>query len=191
MSLTPLVRVKVTPVPQLKLKVTPSSVLKLKVMPGIAGIIVGNDPVEVQHAGNVWEIGLDEELLFSGLSTNFDFAFVIDGGGDDITTGGKGKLPVPCDCTITGWSIAADEVGSLIIDIWRSTLAGYPPVGGGSITGSAQPTLSGDDVVESTVLTGWSTTLNRGDFLQFNVDSSIDIERATVILHATRIVPPS
>lgn len=112
--------------------------------------------------------------------------FVIDGGGSAISTGVKGDLTIPFDCTLTAARTLADQSGSIVIDVWKDTYANYPPVVGDSITASAKPTLSGAIKASDTTLTGWTTTVSAGDTLRFNVDSATTVQRVTLTLTATR-----
>jgi hypothetical protein len=112
--------------------------------------------------------------------------FVIDGLGDPITTGIKGDLLVPYACTITEWTLLADQTGSTVIDIWNDTYGNYPPTVADTITGSAKPTISSSNKGQSTTLTGWTTSLAAGSTLRFNVDSASTITRVTIILRLTR-----
>src|ERR1035441_2183675 len=52
----------------------------------------------------------------------------VDGGGSTPTTGVKGFLTVPYNCTITSWSIIGDQSGSASVDIWFVTGGGPPPI---------------------------------------------------------------
>lgn len=110
------------------------------------------------------------------------FEFVIDGGGSAITTGEKGHLEVPFDCTITAVTMLADQSGSIVIDVWKDTYANYPPTNADSITASATPTISSAVKSQDTTLTGWTTSLTAGDILAFNVDSVTNITRVTISL---------
>ena len=57
-------------------------------------------------------------------------AFVIDGGGATITTGVKGDLPpMPFAGTITGAALVADQTGSISVEVWKDTMANFPPTG--------------------------------------------------------------
>lgn len=108
--------------------------------------------------------------------------FVIDGGGATITTGVKGDLEVPFACTITSVTLLADQVGSIVVDIWKDTYANAPPTAADSITASAKPTLSSAQKSQDTTLTGWSKNLAAGDILRFNVDSAATVQRVSVML---------
>jgi hypothetical protein len=95
-------------------------------------------------------------------------------------------LTVPFNCTITGWVLTSRQTGSIVIDVWKSDYAGFPPVDGGTITGSAPPTLSSANKNQSTTLTGWTTTITAGDVLYFNVDSVTTIEECQLTLQVTK-----
>ena len=110
----------------------------------------------------------------------------IDGGGAVITTGIKGDVVVPFKCTITGVTMLADQSGSAVVDIWKDTYANYPATDADSITASAPPTISAAVKSQDTTLTGWTTTLNEGDVLRFNVDSCSTIQRINLVLSVTR-----
>lgn len=116
--------------------------------------------------------------------------FVIHGGGSAITTGIKGDLEVPCNCDVMGWTLLADQSGSIVIDVWKSTFAAYPPVVGGTITGSEKPTLASVNKNQDTSLTSWNVILNKGDILRFNVDSATTVTRVTLNLLARRRLGP-
>lgn len=97
----------------------------------------------------------------------------INGNGSVITTGVKGYLPLPTKYTVKSWTILALDglTGSIVIDIWMDTYANFPPTVADTITAAAKPTISAAIKAQSSVLTGWTTTLPSGDVLGFNVDS--------------------
>jgi hypothetical protein len=111
----------------------------------------------------------------------------LDGDGSVLPVGVLiGQLRVPYNCTITGWEIAANESGSIVIDIWKDTFANFPPTNGDSITASAKPTLTASQTASSTTLTGWVTSLNAGDYLRVEIESVAAITNATLILTVAR-----
>lgn len=115
------------------------------------------------------------------------FAFVIDGGGLEITTGVKGDLEVPFDCEIQSVTLLADQGGAIVIDIWSQAYADFPPEIGESITAAALPTITATaDKSQDSTLSGWTTALTKGDTLRFNVDSVTDIERVTLSLKVNK-----
>ena len=119
-------------------------------------------------------------------SGTLSITFVIDGGGSVITTGVKGYLTIPFACTITEWTLLADVSGSIVVDIWKDTLANYPPVAGDVITASAKPTLTTQTNARSSTLTGWTTSITAGDILAFNVNSATTVTKVTLSLAVTR-----
>jgi hypothetical protein len=113
--------------------------------------------------------------------------FIIDGGGSVITTGQKGHIEVPFACTINRVTLLADVAGAIVVDIWKTTYAGFPPADGNSITASAVPTISAtNQKSQDSTLTGWTTSISAGDVLAYNVDSATTITRLAVVLRVTR-----
>ena len=107
---------------------------------------------------------------------------VIDGGGSAVTTGVKGYIRAHRAGTIVSATLLADQSGSVVIDVWKDTLANYPPTDADTITASAPPTISSDTDSEDTTLTGWTTSFSEGDVFGFNVDSATTITRVTLAL---------
>jgi hypothetical protein len=98
----------------------------------------------------------------------------------------KGDLQIPFNCTITSWALMADQSGSVVVDIWKTAFAGFPPTVSNTITGSATPTLSSAQSATSSTLTGWTTSITANDVLRFNVNSVSTITRVTLSLSVTR-----
>jgi len=107
-------------------------------------------------------------------------AFMISGGGSAITTGSKGFLAIDYDCTIISWSIFADQTGSIVVDVKKSTYAGFPTTS--SIAGTEKPTLSAAQKNQDTTLTTWTTAITAGDVLEFVVDSASTVTSVTVTI---------
>lgn len=116
----------------------------------------------------------------------FTINYIIDGGGSAITTGVKGFVEIPYAMTITGWQIFADQVGSIVIDVWKDTYANFPPTGADSIAGSEKPTLVSAQSNQDLSLSTWTTTAVAGDILAFNVDSISTVTRVTVSILGTK-----
>jgi hypothetical protein len=107
---------------------------------------------------------------------------------DTTTTGAKSLFfRVPYACTITGWELVANTSGSVVVDIWKDTYANFPPAVGDTITASAKPTLTAESKANSTTLTGWTTALAAGDYIEVNVDSVTTITNVTLTLTVTRV----
>lgn len=110
----------------------------------------------------------------------------IDGGGSAITTGVKGYVEVPYACTITGWTLVADQSGSIVIDVWKDTYANAPPTVADTIAGSEKPTLASVQKNQDLTLSTWTTTVTAGDIIGFNVDSASTVTRVTLTLKVTK-----
>jgi len=94
-----------------------------------------------------------------------------------LTTGSKGYVILPYNCTVTKWYITADVSGSIVIDVKKS---GVSIVGAGN-----KPTLSGVSN-NSANISGWTTSsLVDGDVLEFNVDSVATVTKVTLTIKIT------
>jgi len=119
--------------------------------------------------------------IATGITATFD------GNGSPIVAGSKIYFSVPYAMTVTSWTIIADTVGSVIIDVWKSTYSSYPPVLGGSITGSQKPTLSSANKNQNLNPNTWTTTISAGDCLIFNVDSASTVTKVELTITGTRV----
>lgn len=120
----------------------------------------------------------------------------INGNGYTITTGSKGDIVVPFDCTLKGYTVLADQVGSIQIDLWKCTYSQYStstggvwvhPVVGDSIVAAAPVTISSNVKGQSSTLSGWTTNLIKGDIIRTNVNSCTAIQRITLALNVVRV----
>lgn len=109
--------------------------------------------------------------------------FLRDGKGTVLPTGIMGDRRIPYGCTIVGATLLADQVGSALVEIWKAPLASYPPTVSNSI-GSL--TLTADDIVDDSVLAGWTTAIAAGDVLRYNISSISSIKRLAIILRVKR-----
>lgn len=109
-----------------------------------------------------------------------------DAASSPIATGIKGYLEIPMALTILSWKIMADQAGSFQLDIWKAPFASFPPVIGNSITGSAKPILTSAISSSSSVLTGWTTSIDKGDILAFNVVSNVTCQQITFSMDCGR-----
>lgn len=134
---------------------------------------------------NTYTEGLETEI--NALQAQFGAIGVsIDGGGSAISTGVKGEIFVPNACTVTEWTLLADQSGSIVIDVWVDSYANYPPTDADSITAAAPPTLSSVTKNQSSSLTGWTTSIAAGSTIRWNVDSATTVTRATLLLKVTQ-----
>lgn len=106
--------------------------------------------------------------------------------GSPLTTGVKGAgVRVPFSGVITKWTVLADAVGSIVVDVWKAPFASYPPTVANTIAGSEKPTLSSQRSNEDATLTTWSTTVTAGDVIMFNVDSVSGVTKVTIEIEIT------
>ena len=111
---------------------------------------------------------------------------VIDGGGAAISTGKKIQIECPYAVTLSRYTMIADQSGSIVIDVNRSTYSGFNTTA--SICGSGKEcTISGAYKAQDTDISNWTdVTIDAGDILEFEVDSCTDITRVTLSLLFTR-----
>lgn len=109
--------------------------------------------------------------------------YTIDGGGSVPSTGAKGQVSIPVNCTVTGWVITANASGSAVVDVLKSTYAGFPSTS--TIAGSEKPTLTSAQKNEDLTLTTWTTAVSAGDIIQFNLNSVATVTRVNVTLNVT------
>lgn len=111
--------------------------------------------------------------------------FVFSGAGSPILPGYAGDLQVPFACTITEAALVADQSGSIVIGISKSSYAGFP----GSLTSivaSAPPTLSSQQKSVNSTLTGWTTSVAANDVFRFSVTSATAVTNVTLTLKVKR-----
>lgn len=141
------------------------------------------------HGGGLSKVTTDSSLTGQGTGSSplsvagagaVTINYIIDGGGSAITTGVKGFVEIPYNMTITGWQIFADQVGSVVVDVWKDVYANFPPTVADTITGSEKPTLASAQSNQDLSLTTWTTSLIKGDILAYNVDSASTIQRITI-----------
>ncbi len=77
-------------------------------------------------------------------------------------------------------------MGSVQLDLWKTTFAAFPPTVANTITGTDKPRVVGGVKATSVALTGWNTTINAGDVLRLNVDSFLVMKRAALMLKVTK-----
>lgn len=133
--------------------------------------------VDAQEVNELWE--------YPGIGNGY-LQINIDGGGSAITTGVKGDLFVPFSITLTHVTMLGDQSGSIVVDIWNDTIGNHPPTVADTITASDKPTISTAVSSQSRNLTGWTTNINGGTVLRFNVDSITTLTRLHMVLGFNR-----
>jgi len=125
-------------------------------------------------------------LIPSSANNTGCFGITIDGGGSVITTGLKGYIQIPYNCTITGWIVLPDQNSSIVVDVWKQTLINFPPTVNDSIAGNEKPTVLSGNYGQDLDLTTWTTNVAADDIIAFNVDSASVVTRATIQILTTR-----
>jgi hypothetical protein len=132
-----------------------------------------------------WDAGSASwKVATASVSVTRGITFAIDGGGVAITTSFAADVYVPYAATITAVTLLADQSGSVVLGISKSSYSGFP----GSLTSivaSAAPTLSSAQKSQDTTLTGWTTAISAGDVLHFTVTSVSTITRLNCVLTVT------
>lgn len=85
----------------------------------------------------------------------------------------NGMVYVPRKSVIKGVTLLTQGVGigNCVVDIWKAAIGSFPPNVANSITAAAPPTVLASRTYVDTTLTGWTTVLNAGDTLLFNLVS--------------------
>lgn len=117
--------------------------------------------------------------VVSGVGTGLVDVTIGDGSGVP-STGSKGFITIPYDCTISKWYLAANASGSCVVDVKR---------GGTSIVGGSgnKPTLSGAQSGNAAPASWTSVAVAKGDILEFNLDSVATITRVNLVLEMQKL----
>ena len=90
-------------------------------------------------------------------------------------------IPIDDDATILEAEIQGDTSGNAVVEVYRATDAGYPTFA--RIDGSGVPTLSSEQRVKDSTLSGWNVNLAAGDTLRYKLASfGAGISRVTMAL---------
>jgi len=112
----------------------------------------------------------------------------IDGAGASITSGVKGYVRVPYNCTITKAEMVANDTGTVTVQVWKDSYAAFPPTSADAIYLSTPPNITSNFKSTDSTLSGWTTSLSEGEYLAFNVPSAStgSLTRVTLTLAVTR-----
>lgn len=105
-----------------------------------------------------------------------------------LSTGVHLYREVPFGFYVTGWTLVADQTGSLVIDVWAEDYANSPPAVGDTIAGSEKPTLTAAQKNQDLTLTTWTPYIAPGDVIGINVDSAATCTWATLTLRGYVVV---
>ena len=145
---------------------------------------------QIQHPGIDYSVSgdqitfatapdLGDPAFIVATSTTADLTrtinFVYGSGSVDMNNGPKGELGIDVTGKIQSWTLTADAVGIIILDVQKCTFNDYPNFQ--TICGSAKPQISGNLKAFSDVMTAWDVDLIAGDMLRFRVDQVNQIRR--------------
>lgn len=125
------------------------------------------------------------QKMIHNRSTQDSLQFIIDGGGTVITTGVKGELIVPFNCRVVGWQVISRVSGSIVVDVSKAEYSAFPT--SSSISGTEKPTLASSQKNQDLDLSTWSVDLQKGDILDYEVESVTSVQRVTITLLVNRI----
>lgn len=103
-----------------------------------------------------------------------------DGGGAELTDNKIVDVVAKCAMTITGWTLLADQSGSVEIGVWKDTYANFPPTVADVLV---SPSITTATKAQASSL---SLAVAAGDVLRFNVNSCTTIQRITLALTGVR-----
>lgn len=105
-----------------------------------------------------------------------------------LTAATKQCIQVPVDCVVEAWEIVAPiESGSIVVDVWKDTYSNFPPTVADTIAGSEKPTITSSQKGTDTSLGSFSTSLSKGDWLIFNIDSCTSITHVVISLKCRKV----
>ena len=159
-------------------------------MTNIGDIVIGStsgSPTRLAAGANGQVLGL------SGGSPTWStskgaFGVTFDGQGGVVSVGKTDWVFIPYNCTITGWVITGDQVGSCVIDIWKDTYANFPPTAADSIAGSEKPTLASARTNSDLSLSPPWATVTAGDCIMFYVESCSTLTKINLIVYTNIII---
>ena len=107
--------------------------------------------------------------------------YVVDNGSRPMTIGNKGYLTIDVTGIIQSFTLLADNIGTLELDIRKSTFSDFPA--GSSICGNNRPELTNSQKQTDITLTGWTKQLTAGDILQYEViNTSTSLKKFAIAL---------
>lgn len=114
-----------------------------------------------------------------------EILYVIDGGGAPVSSGSKGTVEIPFNCTINRVTLVGDASGTVTVDLKKCDYATFPSTV--SITNGTPPALTAARKSQDSALTGWTSTLAAGDILEYTVPTTAtSVTRLSVLLKVTR-----
>lgn len=156
----------------------------------LAIAIDGSEVIPLDQGGTTKQATLN--LVINGaIQTNFPGAieFIMDAGTSILTTGVKGYLEVPFNCTIGFIDIYGNTTGSATIDVWACTYDQFDagsthPVLADSILLGSYPSFTAD--TKARVSYGNEVSVAAQTVLAFYLSSVSGLSRLTTSIKITR-----
>ena len=153
----------------------------------IAALAPSNDDI-IQRKSGVWTNRTVAQFK-TDLALEGALSFSIDGEGSILATGARGNIILPYNCVPTEWIILNDVNATVGIELWKDTLANFPPVSGDNVTGSSTQRLrtTAARTGNSSTLTGWTTSgWNKRDIITVNIAANDLAKKIEGIVFLTR-----
>ena len=113
--------------------------------------------------------------------------YQVGNGQDEISAGNEAWIPdFPFDADIVRWTIIADVIGSIVIDVWVASYDDSHPTNADSITADTPPEIASTQKSQNTALTDWIVGIPVGSTVKFHVDSAEDVK---FVVLALRVEP--
>lgn len=153
------------------------SVNNVILQPGVGYTVSGNQITFAEAPCNVHFFGI---ALANTADLTRTINYVVDNGSVPMSPGDKGCLTIDVTGVIESWVLVADKIGTLIVDIKKSTFEDYPNTV--SICGNSKPQLQNQNKNTDDILSGWNTVINAGDILNYEVITGIGINKFSISL---------
>lgn len=128
-----------------------------------------------------YSISLKQSNLIDILDCNFDAASV-----SFLTSGDKRYIRVPYNCVVNAWSIIADNVNSLILNVKKCNYANFSTFT--NMLSDTKPSLSSNNKNTDNTSTWSITSLSAGDIVEVSIISiTSGFKHVNFALHVTRI----
>lgn len=125
--------------------------------------------------------------IYTDEPTDIEFLISASAG---ISPGLKGYLTCPNFLLLNSWTVLGNAAGSIVIDIWKVSLAQFlasgPPTAANSITALTPPTLVDQSAAQSFSFPLWTVQFAQNDVFAFNIKSVSGLARCTLVLNCIR-----
>lgn len=153
------------------------SVNNVILQPGVGYTVSGNQITFAAAPCNVSFFGI---ALANTADLTRTINYVVDNGSAPMFAGDKGCLTIDVSGVIESWVMVADRIGSITVDIKKSSFEDYPNTV--SICGNSKPELQNENKNTDDILSGWNKIINAGDILNYEVTSAVSVYKFSISL---------